>query len=450
MESDANKPRRAGQRKRGTLLSVLGVWFGLAAAMGGMVGQGILRTPGIVAGAVSSPQLIIGLWVVGGLVTAVSAFAIVELGTAIPCAGGPYVFARRAFGPMAGTLMGWGDWLNSISTLGFFAVVAAEFCHKLGVLRQFPIVIIAPAFIAVFWALNWTGTKTSALSQTIGSALKALGLIALIVVLFCSRGAATAQVESQPLHLVLGLAAVTVAFRAIYNTYDGSSNGVYFTEEMIEPGRDYPRAVFGGIALVTLLYVATNAALLHVLTPAQMAASELPVADAASVALGAIAGLAVIVFSIVSVGAVTNLTLMFSSRIVFGLARDGILPSVLSQVSQSGTPRLALSVTAVVAATLAASGTYAQLVAINVGLAVVMQLVNCAAVMRLRQREPELTRPFSIPFYPWPILATLVLYGALAAALIYDDPWHTLLGLAALAVIGGIYAFIGLKQPAHR
>jgi APA family basic amino acid/polyamine antiporter len=416
--------------------------------MGGMVGQGILRTPGMVAGAVSSPGWIMGLWVIGGLVTAVSAFAIVELGTSVPCAGGPYVFARRAFGPMAGTLVGWGDWLNSMANLGFFAVVVAEFCHKLGLLGQSSVNVIAPGFIAVFWALNWTGTRTSALSQTIGSALKALGLFALIVILFSSRGVAAEQAQSQPLPFALSMAAVTIAFRAIYNTYDGSNNGVYFTEEMVEPGRDYPRAVFGGIALVTLLYVATNAALLHVLTPAQMAASELPVADAAGAALGSLAGLVVIIFSIVSVAAVTNLTLMFSSRIVFGLARDGVLPSPLSQVSRSGTPRLALSVTAIAAAALAASGTYAQLIAISVGLAVLGQLIMCAAVIRLRQREPELPRPFRIPFYPWPIVATLSLYGALAAALIYDDPWHTLLGLAALAVIGGIYATMGARWSA--
>jgi basic amino acid/polyamine antiporter, APA family len=439
-----SSPPREG--RHGTLLSVLGVWFGLAAAMGGMVGQGILRTPGMVAGAVPSPQWIIGLWILGGVITAVSAFAIVELGTAIPCAGGPYVFARRAFGPVAGALVGWGDWLNSMATMGFFAVVVAEFCHKLGVLGHFSVSFIAPGFVAVFWMLNWVGTKTSAASQSFGSALKALGLLALIGILFSSHGVAPEPAQSEPLPLALGLAAVTIAFRAIYNTYDGSSNGVYFTEEMVEPGRDYPRAVFGSIAFVTFLYVGTNAALLHVLTPAQMAASELPVADAAGVALGPLAGSLVIVFSIVSVGAVTNLTLMFSSRIVYGLARDGIFPSVLSGVSRSGTPRLALSVTAIAAAALAASGTYAQLVAISVGLGVAVQLVMCAAVIRLRQREPELPRPFRMPLYPWPVLLTLTLYGALAAAMIYDDPWHTLLGLGAVGIIGGIYASVGARR----
>lgn len=81
--------------KRGALLRILGVVFGIAAVVGGMVGQGILRQPGIVAGAVHSPGLILLLWTLGALVVAVGAFAYVELGTAIPCAGGPYDFVRR-------------------------------------------------------------------------------------------------------------------------------------------------------------------------------------------------------------------------------------------------------------------------------------------------------------------------------------------------------------------
>lgn len=83
--------------KTGTLLRILGVTFGVAAVVGGMVGQGILRTPGIVASALHSPELILLLWLAGAAMAAVSAFAYLELGTAIPCAGGPYDYIRRAY-----------------------------------------------------------------------------------------------------------------------------------------------------------------------------------------------------------------------------------------------------------------------------------------------------------------------------------------------------------------
>ena len=96
---------------RGKLLRVLGLAFGLAAVVGSMVGQGILRTPGIVAGAVHSQGLILLLWLAGAMVVAVSAVAYLELGTAIPCVGGPYDFVRRAFGNLAGVATGWACWL---------------------------------------------------------------------------------------------------------------------------------------------------------------------------------------------------------------------------------------------------------------------------------------------------------------------------------------------------
>ena len=83
----------------GELLRILGIGFGLAVVVGGIVGQGIMRTPGIVAGALPSPMLIIGVWALGGLIILIDACATVELGASMPRSGGPYVFAERAFGP---------------------------------------------------------------------------------------------------------------------------------------------------------------------------------------------------------------------------------------------------------------------------------------------------------------------------------------------------------------
>ena len=105
-------------RTRAELLRVLGLAFGLAVVVGAVVGQGIMRTPGIVAGAIPDKTLILTFWLAGGALVAVSAFALVELATSIPRAGGPYTFAGRAFGPIAGTLVGWIDWLNGIVAIG--------------------------------------------------------------------------------------------------------------------------------------------------------------------------------------------------------------------------------------------------------------------------------------------------------------------------------------------
>ena len=96
------------------LLRVLGFAFGLATVVGGSIGQGILRSPGIVAAAVPSPGVILLLWLIGGMFAALCAIAYVELATALPHAGGPYVYARRGFGPAMGVTVGWADWRNNL------------------------------------------------------------------------------------------------------------------------------------------------------------------------------------------------------------------------------------------------------------------------------------------------------------------------------------------------
>jgi basic amino acid/polyamine antiporter, APA family len=147
------------------LLRVLGLIFGVAVVVGGMVGQGILRTPGIVAGAVHSPALILSLWIVGAALVAISAFAYVELGTAIPSAGGPYDFVRRAFGPLTGVITGWALWFVLVTLEAFLAIVVAEFLHRLGILPKVGNPIIAVGVLVLLTLVNWTGTRISGGSQ---------------------------------------------------------------------------------------------------------------------------------------------------------------------------------------------------------------------------------------------------------------------------------------------
>lgn len=421
----------------GKLLRVLGLVFGVAVVVGGMVGQGILRTPGIVANAVHSPQSILMLWVVGAGLVVISAFAYVELGTAMPRAGGPYDFVRHAFGPLAGVVAGWGQWFIVVTMEAFLAIVVADFLHRIGVWPTVGSSILAVGVLALFWLVNWTGTRISGGSQIAFSAIKGGALIALVVLLFAQpparQAAATTPGE------VIGLVGIVVAMRAIINTYDGWQEFVLFGEEVERPERTLPRAMATGIVSVAVLYVLVNMALLHVLPLADLAGSTLPAADAVKVALGPTGDLALTLFGVLSVAAITNLSVMKSARIAFALARAGILPAKLSDVALTGTPRSALTVSSVLAAVFAATGTYETVVAANVAMTVALVAVVNMAAVRLRSREPNLPRPFRIPIYP---LAAVALNLALLAGLVVDDPVHSLGGFAFLAVIGVGYAAV--------
>jgi APA family basic amino acid/polyamine antiporter len=440
----------ADSRSGGELVRVLGIVFGLAAVVGGAVGQGILRTPGIVAGAVPEPAIILILWAAGGAIATMSALALAELGAAIPHAGGPYVFVRRAFGPTAGTIIGWSDWLNSISAQAFMSVVVAEFIHRLGFLGQVPVALLAPGMIAIFFAVNWTNTRLCGSSQSAGSAMKGACLLLLVLILLLApvghHGAAAAAPPASA-GVGIAFAGIIVAIRAVQNTYDGWNNCIYVCEEMHAPERCIPRALFGGIALVAALYLLVNLALLRILSPEEMASSNFPAADALGAVMGNWADTLLTAFGVISVGAILNLNVMFGPRIALAMARDRVLPRPLATVAPGGTPRNALIATTLGSAVLSASGTYEQLIAFNVALGVLINLSVSVSALRLRRTEPALARPWRIPLYPWPVLVAVAINLALLGGLIFEDPVHSLLGTGSAVMIGLGYRMARRLRP---
>ena len=106
----------------GHLLRIFGLGFGLAVVIGGVIGSGIMRNPGVVAAGFMDWRLVLLVWLGGGLVVCIDAMPTVELGSAIPRAGGPYPLATRAFGPIGGLFVGWADWLQ-IAWITFTAIV---------------------------------------------------------------------------------------------------------------------------------------------------------------------------------------------------------------------------------------------------------------------------------------------------------------------------------------
>ena len=125
-------PAAAGATlNRGKLLQVLGVWFGISAAIGNSIGAGIVRTPGDIAQILPRAWLFIGVWIIGGLYALFGASSLAELGAAIPRSGGQYNFSRRAIGEYAGFIVGWSDWLSTCGTAAAVGIVIAEYSGDL-------------------------------------------------------------------------------------------------------------------------------------------------------------------------------------------------------------------------------------------------------------------------------------------------------------------------------
>jgi APA family basic amino acid/polyamine antiporter len=430
---------------RGRLLRIFGLGFGLAVVIGGTIGSGILRNPSVVAAGFVDPKLILLAWLAGGLFVAIDAMPTVELGAAIPLSGGPYSLAARAIGPFTGFFVGWADWQQLVMSTGFISVAFGQYVQRLGFFSELPTGAVAIALLLGCGALNWIGARVGGASQSIGSALKALVLVALVATLFIAHGNPAAAASAPPPPLFTWVAAA-VALRAIYGAYGGWQAAVYFSEEVHEPERNIARATFAGIALVTALYVLVNAAVLHVVPVGLLVSSTLAVSDAATMVLGAGSGTVVTILAIICVATIANLQVMEHVRTTYAMARKGMLPPGLATVSASGTPRAAL-VVVIVSISLVVAGAsfikgelYEVLLNLYAPNIMIIFLLLSYGALRLRRTEPDLHRPYKMPFYPVPALISIAVNALLLVLFLSTDMVTSVWSVLFLAAAVPLYA----------
>jgi APA family basic amino acid/polyamine antiporter len=429
---------------RGHLLRIFGVGFGLAVVIGGVVGSGIMRNPSVVAAGFPNTAWILLAWLGGGLFVAIDAMPTVELGAAIPLAGGPYSIISRAVGPRSGFLIGWADWCQLTVSTGFITVAFGEYVHRLGLLPGLSVGEVAILLVVACCAVNWIGARVSGASQNIGTALKAAGLVVLVAFLFLGHGE---PVAAPPPPLFNWVAAM-VALRAIYGAYGGWQAAIYFSEEVNAPERNVARATFAGIAVISTLYLLVNAAVLHVLPIGVLVHSNLAAADAARAVLGEGSNVIVTALAILCVATLANIQIMELTRTNYAMARQGNLPPALATVSKSGTPRAALVMGCVAIAVIiiAADSVKGQLYEILLDLyapfVMIILLSFSLAVIRLRRTEPELPRPWKMPLFPLPALVSVALNAILLALFLVSD-WKTGIWSAVLLACAGPLYWLG-------
>ncbi len=420
---------------RGHLLRVLGLGFGVALGVGSMIGGGILRTPGAIADRVPEPNLILLLWLLGGLHALLGANVVAELMTSLPRSGGIYVAARRAFGDFGGLLVGWADWLFSAASTAGLAIAASEFVGLI-----FPVWAAhrTAGGVAILFAivgLNWLGVREGSVTQQLTSALKCLLLLALIGAIFLLTPQAPAPAVA-PLLAPGLLVSFAVAYQFIFTAYSGWQYPAYFCDEDTRPSRNIPRALFVSAALVTVVYLLMNLTLLHALPIDQLRKAQLPVALPLAEILGPASSMAIAALAAVIVISCLNGTVMLMPRILYGLGRDGLFPRFALRVNGGGTPDLALGVSALVALGLTLSGSYEKVFLISGVFGIFIFVMADLSLFVLRRREPDLPRPYRAWGYPWlPALVLLVDASLLVAFLTAD--WRSglfVVGAAAVSV----------------
>jgi len=412
---------------------------GLAMVVGIMVGSGIFRTPGLVAAQLGRPWLTFVAWVLGGALAFLGALCFAELATRHPRAGGKYVYVREAFGSRAGFVVGWvealGMYTAAIAAIG---VAAAEFLVRLTGSGTAAIPWLGAGLVALFTGVNLIGVASGRWVQNLVTAAKLLALGGVVVVAFArGTGAGWHGELADPPRGAAVWAALALAAQSVIWTYYGYPDAAKIAEEVVDPGRTLPRVLLGGIAIVTVLYLLLNAAFLHVLPLAQIAASNLVAADVANAIVGAKAGAVVAALALLVVLASLNGNIFVTPRVLFGLAREGLAPGALARVNPGGTPWVAMLLVGAVAIALAATGTFEKLLTLAIALVLVIDGLTVAALFRLRAAgEPR--APFSVPAYPALPLVFIGVYLALFVGTALGQPQTVLVALGVLAVAWGL------------
>lgn len=423
--------------QHGKLLRILGVGFGLAIAIGGTIGVGILRNPSGVAAQLGSYWWIISAWVLGGVYCLLGANYLAELATMTPKAGGFYVHSHRAFGDYGGFVVGWSDWANNTLALGFISVVFGEYASGLFIPGQpWGRVACSVSVLMIIAFVNWLGVRSGSGVQKVTSVLKAAALMAFVIACFAFGGQTgeRATPDPVPTGFFAGLTAFVLAFQIVLSTYDGYYSPIYFSEEDTNPSQNIARSMFGGIALITGLYVLVNAALLYVLPISQLASSTFAGGDAMGAIFGERAGQIVTVLALLSLIGIINAIMMMAPRITFALGRDGLFTSRADEVNSGGTPSFALITTTLCAVVLTSVGTFDLLLAIGQFLLVVVMILLVIALFVLRRREPDAPRPYRTWGYPFTPLLMLTFAVLLFIGYCVSNPFPSAIAAAALVL----------------
>jgi len=446
----ATRRNLTGPPERLDLIRGLGLWSATAIVIGDTIGTGIFLVTSDMARAVGTATLVFAAWIIGGLVVLFGAFCYAELGAAFPQAGGPYVYLNRGLGPLWGFLFGWMS--SFLERPVGMATLAAGFLRFLGFL--FPDVAtplftghvggyeftftaaqpLAALVVVAVTAINYLSVRMGGAIQVVLTSLK-MGTIAVIVVagvLFGKQHGleAAPQVSHLGVGTIGGLLTALVPAMWAYNGFNDLGD---VGEEIISPQKNIPRAIIMGLLTVGGLYLLANVVYFRILPFAMLMQSQHVASDVVQSFAGSRGATWLTVAMAISALGALHVVVLTGARIPYAMARDGVFFQFARLIHPSfRTPSGALIFLGSLAALLALSGTYEELYSLFVFGVWIFFALTAIALLRLRKKEPNLSRPYRAWGYPWTPLIFLAAAVALTVNLWMVRPVRSSLGLAVI------------------
>lgn len=414
------------------LSRVLGRWDLTAIGVNQVIGSGIFVLPATVAlyvGAASSPLV----WIAAGIANALIVLCFAEAATRFRGAGGPYLYARTAFGPFLGFEVAWMIWLTRVASqaalanalaiyVGYFWADATEGGGR---------VLVVTATIVILAAINWTGVRYGSWAINFFTVSKLLPLLgfAFVGLLFVDWSNFAGFLAPRMEGFGTGVLALMFAF-------GGYELMTIPAGESTSPRKDVPWALLATIALVCGFYCLIQ--VVAVGTLPGLADSKTPLADAAAGFLGPVAGVLLGLGALVSIGGANAGSMLAAPRVTFALAEGGLLPKFFGHVHRRfRTPDVSILIYATASLLLAWSGTFEETVKASAVARILFYVATCASVLVLRRQQGPVEGAFRTPWGP-----TIPLLALACSFAIISQANTTLLIAGAIALIVGAALYL--------
>ena len=425
---------------------VLNVSHATSIVVGIIIGSGIFLVPREMIAAVGSSAMVYVVWVAGGLLSLFGAMTYAEIAAGRPYYGGEYAFLREAYGDLVGFLYMWT--FLSIAKPASLATIVAGLTRVLGTFAIFsffatPVVgsLLWSQFfgIGVVWsitALNIASTRESANVQLVLTWLK--GLLIVVIAGFCFF-AAGHQGKWHNFTTTFagargGFSGFMIAMIAALWAYDGWSDVSQMAGEVKQPQRNLPLALIGGITIVGLLYMLTNAAIQYVLPATTIALADRPTVDAMRIVAGNWGAALVTVGMSVSMAATFVGSSLSGARVTFAAARDGLFFASLAHVHpRFRTPDASLLLQAILSTLLLLLiGKFQSLFSLAIFAEWLIYGLTVSTVFVFRRRDDPTKRPYTMIGYPMLPLIFMIAAATLTIFSIQNDPRNSVAGLAVI------------------
>lgn len=395
------------------------------------------------ASQLGSPELLLGVWVIAGVITLFGALTNAEIAGMIAETGGQYIFFQKMYGNFVAYLYGWAvfaviqtgsiasityvfsQYFQYFYTLPHFSpsieqafVIHLPFIGQITPLADIGVKLLTVIVIAALTTVNYLGVRFGGTVQNVFTVLKVSAILFLVVAGFVSgngsfghfvQSSATGTPSGNTLLLAL-VAAMSGAFWA----YDGWNNITYIAGEVKQPQRNIPRALFLGTLVIISVYFLVNLAYLYILPIDTMAASDLVATDAATVIWNDFGGAFIAAAVMLSTFGTSNGTILASARVYFAMAREKMFfPAIGSVHNRYRTPGNSLLLQAVWTSVLVFSGTFDTLTDMLIFVSWIFYALGAFGVFILRRTMPNTPRPYRVwgyPFIPAIFIAFACLY----------------------------------------